>query len=144
MTEIAPPESASPPPHATSAGEARLRNIRLRRTLWGLVCAVIIFGLWLMVHARGGSRGSETSRLPVVAVEKIERENLAQTLSLSAEFRPYQEVALHPKIAGYLQSISVDVGDHVHEGDTIAKLDVPELKEELGKPPRRWVPANRK
>lgn len=133
MTEIAPPESAPPAPHAPSAPAWRLKINQLRRALWGLAGAVVIFGVWLVFHSHGAGRGPDASRLPVVAVETIERENLAQTLALSAEFRPYQEVALHPKIAGYLQSISVDVGDHVHEGDTIAKLDVPELKDEVGK-----------
>ncbi len=54
-------------------------------------------------------------------------------MTIQAEFRPYQQVALHSKIAGYLQSISVDVGDHVREGQAIAQLDVPELKDDLEK-----------
>jgi RND family efflux transporter MFP subunit len=69
----------------------------------------------------------------VVAVAAVDREDLAQSLNLSGEFRPYLQVNLHAKIAGYLQSISVDVGDDVKEGQTIAQLDVPEMLEELQK-----------
>jgi len=103
----------------------------------GLTLAMVIAagGLWLVTrpHHSGASGHSEESSLPVVAVEKVGREDLSQTVSLSAEFRPYQQVALHAKVAGYLQSISVDVGDHVKDGQVIAQLDVPELKEELQK-----------
>jgi RND family efflux transporter MFP subunit len=68
-----------------------------------------------------------------VAVARVDRENLKQTLSLAAEFRPYQDVSLHAKVAGYVQSISVDVGDRVKEGQVIAHLDIPELQNELEK-----------
>jgi multidrug efflux pump subunit AcrA (membrane-fusion protein) len=50
---------------------------------------------------------------PAVAVAKVTRETLARELVLAAEFRPYQEVDLHSKVAGYLKQISVDVGDRV-------------------------------
>ena len=68
-----------------------------------------------------------------MAVAKVARESLQQTLTIAAEFRPYQEVSLHAKVAGYVQSISVDVGDRVKEGQVLAVLDAPELKDELQK-----------
>ena len=71
--------------------------------------------------------------MPAVAVAKVDREHLKQTLTVSAEFHPYEQVSLHAKVAGYLQSISVDMGDHVKEGQAIAQLDVPELRNDLEK-----------
>ena len=32
---------------------------------------------------------------------------------LTGEFRPYQVIELHAKVAGYLKQITVDVGDRV-------------------------------
>jgi RND family efflux transporter MFP subunit len=64
---------------------------------------------------------------PTVAVAPATRQDLARSLELAAEFRPYQEIALHAKVAGYLKSITVDVGDRVHEGELIAVLEVPEM-----------------
>jgi len=52
-------------------------------------------------------------------------------LSVAAEFRPFQEVDLHAKVAGYVKSINVDVGDRVQAGQLIAVLEVPELQDEL-------------
>jgi len=54
-----------------------------------------------------------------------------EDLWLSAEFRPFQEVSLHAKVAGYLKTISVDYGSHVTAGQKIAELEVPELEDEL-------------
>src|SRR5262249_14981422 len=45
----------------------------------------------------------------------------------SAELRPYQEIDLHAKVAGYLENISVDIGDRVNAGQLLAIIEVPEL-----------------
>jgi len=66
-----------------------------------------------------------------VAVERVRHEHLQRTLELAAEFRPYQEVDLHAKVAGYLKAIYVDVGDQVKKGQLIAELEAPEMTQEL-------------
>jgi RND family efflux transporter MFP subunit len=66
-----------------------------------------------------------------VAVARATREDMSQRLTLAAEFRPMQEVELHAKVAGYLKSIRVDVGDQVRQGQVIATLEVPEFKNDL-------------
>ena len=86
--------------------------------------------LWLLVNAAMG-RGSAAEAGPVVAVAAVTRQDLGKDLSVQAEFRAYQEVDLHAKVAGYLQQIAVDIGDRVRTGDLIATLEVPELKEDL-------------
>jgi RND family efflux transporter MFP subunit len=67
----------------------------------------------------------------VVAVAKVGRTNLARTLTLSAELEPFQQILVHAKVAGFLKSIRVDVGDHVSAGDTIAVLEIPEASDDL-------------
>lgn len=68
-----------------------------------------------------------------VAVTHPTREDLSRRVSLTAEFRPYQEVEVHAKVAGYVKQIHVDVGDHVKAGDVLAVLEIPELEEDLRK-----------
>lgn len=124
----APPNLAKLPPPARPAPPVRKRHLITGAILLALVCA------WLLGTLRkAAGHGGPASTLPVVAVAKVERRNLAQTLTISAEFRPYQQVVVHSKIAGYLQTIGVDLGDHVRESQTIAQLDVPELKDDLEK-----------
>jgi RND family efflux transporter MFP subunit len=68
---------------------------------------------------------------PAVSVVKIARGDLGQTLTLAAEFRPFQEVEIHAKVAGYVKAINVDVGDRVAAGQLLAVLEIPELQDEM-------------
>jgi RND family efflux transporter MFP subunit len=65
------------------------------------------------------------------AVARAVRRTIANTLTISGEFKPFQDVDVHAKVAGYIKVIYVDVGDHVKEGQTLAILEVPELAAQL-------------
>ena len=65
------------------------------------------------------------------AVARAERRDLGNTLKIAGEFKPFQDVDVHAKVAGYIRKIYVDVGDHVKEGQTLAVLEVPELAAQL-------------
>ncbi len=74
---------------------------------------------------------SEQASLRPVAVALAERSSISDTITLSGEFRPFQEVDVHAKVAGYIRKIYVDVGDHVKTGQTLAILEIPELDAQL-------------
>lgn len=67
----------------------------------------------------------------VAAVARAERHNVGNTLTIAGEFKPFQDVDVHAKVAGYIKKIYVDVGDHVKAGQTLAILEVPELAAQL-------------
>jgi len=96
----------------------------------GGLCAV---GLVVIASAcsRPAAETRSASGVPTVAVARVRRGDVDQSLSVAAEFRPFQEVDLHAKVAGYVKSIVVDVGDRVQAGQLIAVLEVPELQDEL-------------
>jgi RND family efflux transporter MFP subunit len=83
--------------------------------------------------ACSGSRASAARApdAPAVAVAKIARGDLSQSLTIAAEFHPFQEIEVHAKVAGYLKSIPVDVGDRVVAGQLLAVLEIPELQDEI-------------
>jgi RND family efflux transporter MFP subunit len=66
-----------------------------------------------------------------VAVVKAAHEDLSRSVSLTAEFLPWQDVEIHAKVAGYVQQMNVDVGDHTKTGDVLAVLEIPEIQDEL-------------
>ncbi len=68
-----------------------------------------------------------------VGVAKVGRQNIEHVLEIAAEFRPFQEIDVYAKVAGYVKRISVDYGDRVHIGQVLAVLEVPELIDELEK-----------
>jgi RND family efflux transporter MFP subunit len=70
---------------------------------------------------------AKASDAPTVAVAKATVEDLSHGLVLTAEFKPYQEVDLMAKVAGYVKQINVDVGDRVTEGQVLAILEIPEM-----------------
>ncbi len=67
----------------------------------------------------------------VAAVARAVRHNVGNTLTIAGEFKPFQDVDVHAKVAGYIKVIHVDVGDHVKTGQTLAVLEIPELAAEL-------------
>ncbi len=75
--------------------------------------------------------GTTYAAQPTVAVSCVSRSDGAREVSFDAELRPYMEIELHAKVTGYLDSMKVDIGDVVREGQLLATLDVPELKIEL-------------
>jgi RND family efflux transporter MFP subunit len=77
------------------------------------------------------AQGPAASELPSVAVAKATRGDIAQVLTITAEFRPFQEIDVHAKVAGFLKSITVDVGDRVQTGQLLAVLEIPELQDEI-------------
>jgi RND family efflux transporter MFP subunit len=74
---------------------------------------------------------AEASAAPTVAVARVDRGDITQSLTIAAEFRPFQEIEVHAKVAGYLKSIFVDVGDRVKAGQLLAVLEIPELQDEI-------------
>jgi RND family efflux transporter MFP subunit len=83
--------------------------------------------------ARSGDAESRPSapEIPTVAVAKVATADLSHDLVLTAEFKPYQEIDVMAKVAGYVKEIRVDIGDRVTEGELLATLEVPEMADDL-------------
>src|SRR3982074_3107098 len=56
------------------------------------------------------AQGVVSNEPPTVAVAKVTHGDIAQVLTVAAEFRPFQEIEVFAKVSGYLKSINVDVG----------------------------------
>src|SRR5271165_6253275 len=95
--------------------------------------AVLLWGFFRYgkTEADGARNPEHASGDPVVAVVRAGRATLSSPLILAGGFKPFQEVDLHAKVAGYIKAMYVDVGSHVKEGQTLAVLEVPELVAEL-------------
>ena len=116
--------------------EARLRGIR--------AAAVMAFALAMFscnqapVHEQSHPDDA-TAAAQTVAVVRVTRQDLSRGVTLTAEFKPYQEVEIHAKVAGYVKQINVDVGDHVKAGDVLSLIHIC-----LGKMPGLLKSAERK
>src|SRR5438045_3122135 len=97
--------------------------------LW--LCLAPLPLLLLTSCARQEIQASSVPELPTVAVAKVSTEDLSRGVVLTAEFRPFQEVDVMSKVAGYIKEIRVDVGDRVRQGQLLATLEVPEMGDDL-------------
>lgn len=129
---------ASQPPASPPGPEAGPRPPS-KRLDWRFVVvgavALLSIPVWRAVtsHAKAPEPTLATSgaSVPVVPVARAERTELFKLKTIPGEFRPYEEVELHAKVAGYVKEIKVDFGDRVKAGQPLATLEVPELEDEL-------------
>jgi membrane fusion protein, multidrug efflux system len=63
--------------------------------------------------------------IPVVS------KSLSRTIELPGEFLPFQTVALHARVAGYVERVLVDRGSIVRQGDLMAELSAPEMTAQI-------------
>ena len=76
--------------------------------------------------------GSEPAPRPpaspaAVAVARVVSEKITKPLRLTAELQAFRNVALYPKIPGFVEWIGVDRGSHVKAGDLLVRLVAPEI-----------------
>jgi RND family efflux transporter MFP subunit len=93
---------------------------------------IVLTALLCVTVSCGKSENAEAGALkqpdaPAVAVAKVVKKDLSHDLTLTAEFRPFQEVEVMAKVAGYVKTIYVDVGDRVRQNQPLATLEVPEM-----------------
>ena len=102
-----------------------------------LIGALVVLGIGFAVCQAifGGEKATTTavSQSKVVPVVKANREDLQTDATLQAEFIPYQDIAVHAKVSGYVSVIRVDIGDRVKQGDLLATLEIPELQDNINK-----------
>jgi len=82
-------------------------------------------------HTANSKSEARAATVPSARVAVAQRGDIARVLTLAGQFQPYQVVDVHPKVSGYMKRINVDIGDIVHQGETLAVLEVPELKAQL-------------
>lgn len=109
-----------------------------RKRNWIVISGVVVIALltWRWI-GRAPSEADDANH-PVsaqgettAAVARVERHTISNTLTIAGEFKPFQDVDVHAKVAGYIKAIYVDVGTHVKQGQTLAVLEVPELVAQL-------------
>jgi len=105
-----------------------LQFIRCRRTMKSALLASLFVAAFGFIGC--GSAKNENVA-PTVAVVKVDRENISDTLEIASEFQPYQEIDVFAKVSGYVRKLYVDFGTHVKQGQLLADLEVPELEQQV-------------
>lgn len=77
----------------------------------------------LLAFIATGALAQETAKVTTRPAERARK--------LPGEFTPYQSTELNARVAGYIESISVDVGSYVRKGDVLAKITAPEIAAQI-------------
>lgn len=82
---------------------------------------------------RADASADEPAAAQALDVEVVSpaRGDIVRTISLPASVEADQQATLYSKVSGYLESIAVDIGDRVSQGQLLAKIDVPEISDQL-------------
>lgn len=106
-----------------------------RQTGWIALVVLVAacLGIAIQVRDHHSVRDKETSRnLPAAAAVAIVRRAPKETsITVPGVFQAYQDILVHAKVSGYVKHIFVDIGDHVHTGQVLAVLEVPELNAQV-------------
>jgi RND family efflux transporter MFP subunit len=112
-----------------------LRHPGLHRTTSAatVIAAAMITACSPSEAARQGSPNRLEAAPVVVSAARVSPSAIATKSVLTAEFQPFQEVDVMAKVAGYVRTIRVDLGDRVRQGQILAELEIPEMTDEISK-----------
>jgi len=99
-----------------------------------LLVLIVAGGLTLLVHLshdRALAKETERDTVPTVAVVHPESEKPDEDLVLPGSLLAYEESPIYARTSGYLVRWYKDIGSRVKKGDLLAKIDTPEVDQEL-------------
>lgn len=107
--------------------------------------AVLVVGVFLLLlflaggitlwsrasHSRALAKETERETVPTVAVVYPQSETPDEELILPGSLQAYEESPIYARTSGYLVQWYKDIGSKVTKGDLLAKIDTPEVDQEL-------------
>jgi RND family efflux transporter MFP subunit len=103
------------------------------------VVAIALVAGFFVVHFLKASERSELSSASRAAASRPSPVNAivvgsatgTRPLKLPGQTAAWYESTIYARVSGYVAKWYVDIGDHVHRGQTLATIDTPELDAEL-------------
>lgn len=95
--------------------------------LAALAAALLAAGCNSAPGQAGGASAEASAAVPTVETVRVAQRPVDFVVALPAELRPYQAVAVYPKVTGFVKSIRVDRGSRITRGELLAQLEAPEI-----------------
>jgi RND family efflux transporter MFP subunit len=103
------------------------------------ILGLLALGLGIAWPRSTGDRRPETRdpsqdyKRPHVEVARPQRKAIHRRLKVAGEARPNQEAGIYARVQGYVESVPVDRGSWVKQGDVLARIAVPEIERMIDK-----------
>jgi membrane fusion protein, multidrug efflux system len=109
---------------------------RTALTIVGILLVLLLLAggltLWSHVsHERALAKETEIETVPTVAVVSPVSEKPDEDLILPGSLQAYEESPIYARTNGYLVRWYKDIGSRVNKGELLAKIDTPEVDQEL-------------
>ena len=95
-----------------------MANNKRKRNIWIIIGAVVLVILIVLAIKKGKS--SEAQK---VAVEKVQKRTIVETVSANGKIQPAKDVKISPYISGEVVKLFVKEGDFVKKGQKLALID---------------------
>ncbi|HEY3128678.1 MAG TPA: efflux RND transporter periplasmic adaptor subunit [Acidobacteriota bacterium] len=106
------------------------KQVFFRSNVLPAAIAVIAFCLAACTAANSQKKENRpaAAQTPTVLVTRVVTQELDREIRLPGELQAYQDVALYPKVPGFVESIAVDRGSWVKRGQLLVRMSAPELE----------------
>jgi HlyD family secretion protein len=94
------------------------------------VGGLVLYRSWATTEKRSASQRGGRGEIPV-QVSPVVRRSLTYSLIATGDIIPVMQVDLYPKVSGYLEKISVQIGDSVRQGQVLAQIDRAEFLQKV-------------
>lgn len=92
--------------------------------------SLLIAALAAVAVLWGAPKDRQAAAVSAEVVEVVAKP-LAGTTALPGELRAFREVDVYARVSGFVESVEVDRGSHVRQGDLLATVSAPELEAKL-------------
>jgi multidrug efflux pump subunit AcrA (membrane-fusion protein) len=109
-----------------------------RMKIWRWIILIALIGVgglilyrgWASTQKRSASERLGRGEIPV-QISPVVHQKLTYSLVANGDIAPLMQVDLFPKVSGYLEKISVQIGDSVRQGQVIAQIDQAEFLQKV-------------
>jgi len=96
-----------------------------------MTIGLLIFTACSQQPAQEKEQQKKTVAQPVIyPTAAVKFTNPEYEISVPAELKPYEQVAIYAKVTGFVKQQYVDRGDHVRKGQLLAILEAPEMEQQ--------------
>jgi len=111
------------------------KSPRMKRFVIIIVASILVTAIliasWFLLRS-GSTKGTASTsdkspQTPSVPVSRVISKDVDRQLKLPGELRAYQDVAIYPKVQGFVETLKVDRGSIVKRGQVLIRMSAPEL-----------------
>ena len=91
--------------------------MKSKKTLWIVLICVAVLAILIVAIRNRSDDGTK------VAIEKVARHTITETVTASGKIYPETEVKIAPEVSGEITELNIEEGDSVNKGDVLVKIN---------------------